>query len=118
MGLSIAQSNHKEKRFRFKVNQTKLVTFRCIDGFLKRAEGRGAKSLEWILQKWQAIEPANELQMSTLPQLLEDVQDAVCEYSLIGGRPGLRALLKLLQCRNRGIKETGMHGLHNRDFLL
>ena len=118
MGLTIAQSDHKIKRFRFKVKQTKLVTFRFIDGVFRRAKGNSSKTLEEILQKWQEVEPANDLQMSTLPQLLEEVQDAVCEYSSIGGRPGLRALLKLLQCRNRGIKETGMQGLHNRSFLL
>ena len=110
MGLTIAQSNHKVQRYRFKVNTTKLITFRCgNDGFIKRAVSSAAKSAEWILQTWESTVPVgNALQTTTLPMLLSDVNNAVEDYALIGGRQGLQALLGLLRNRNLGKKQTGL----------
>ena len=110
MGLIIAQSDHNAQRYRFRVKTTKFITFRGHkDGFIRRAVGSAAKSAEYILQKWESIDPAgNDLQPTTLSMLLEDVNNAVQDYATIAGRQWVQALLGLLRNLNRGKKHTGL----------
>ena len=107
LGLIIAECNHQVHRYRFRANATKIITFRSFNnGPIRRAVNTGAKSVEWILQKWESIVPA--AQTTTLSMLLDDVNNAIEDYTAIAGLQGVQALLGLLRNLNRGKKHTGL----------